>query len=180
MGKMKKISVREIVLLVLTLGLTGFFIFFLLMIKPMETDAVDVDDQMRLSHERLLKAQQMSFHKPAVEARYQHLVDLIGVADSQEDQMTAMISKIESAAREANIHIANIQPQKAFNQKEVQFFPVELQIDGQWLDIVRFLYGLQQQPNYYFIDELNLEKYSDTAASLRGRIVVSCMRLLGF
>jgi len=33
-------------------------------------------------------------------------------------------------------------------------------------------------PNFYFLDELNLEKYSDTTSSLRGRIVISRMYLV--
>ena len=120
----------------------------------------------------------MVAQKALVEARYQNLVDLIGVVDSEEAQMPTIVSKIEAAARESNIHIANIQPQKSITQKEARFLAVELEIDGQWLDIVQFLYLLQQQPNFYFINELNLEKYSDTTNSLRGRIVISRMCLV--
>ena len=127
---------------------------------------------------KLIKARQMVAKKDAVEARYQNLVNLIGVADSDEAQMPTIVSKIEAAARQSNIHIANIQPQKATTQKEVAFLAVELEIDGQWLDIVRFLYLLQGQPNLYFINELNLEKYSDATNSLRGRIVISHMSLI--
>ena len=105
-------------------------------------------------------------------------MDLIGVVDSEDAQMPTIVSKIEAAARESNIHIANIQPQKSVTQKEARFLAVELEIDGQWLDIVQFLYLLQQQPNLYFINELNLEKYSDTTNSLRGRIVISRMCLV--
>lgn len=174
---MKKLSKREITILIITLALVVVFIVLQLVIKPMRGSAVDVDDQMRLNFARLIKAHRMVIAKEPIEARYQNLVDAIGAAPSDGSPMTGMISKIESAARDANIHIANIQPQKEVSQKEVEFFPVELQIDGQWSDIVRFLYMLQQVPNFYFIDELNVEKYSDTAGSLRGRIVVSCMRL---
>jgi len=48
--------------------------------------------------------------------------------------------------------IANIQSQKLITQKEVGFLPVE--------------------------NELNLEKYPDTANSLRGRMVISRMCLV--
>ena len=110
--------------------------------------------------------------------KLQRLIDLIGVSDSDESQMTTIVSRIESAARDGNIHIANIQPQKSVVQKQVKFLGVELEIDGQWLDIVHFLYILQQEPNFYFINELNLEKYSDMTNSLRGRIVISRMCLV--
>jgi Tfp pilus assembly protein PilO len=177
-AKMKKLNARETVILMITLGLMVVFIVFQWVIKPMTESTIDIDDQMRLTQEHLIKARQMTAIKPEIQTRYRHWLDVMGSTASEGSQMTAIVSKIESAARQTGVHISNILPQKAVNQKEVQFFPVELQIDGAWLDIVRFIYLLQQQPNFYFIDELNLEKYSDTANSLRGRVVLSCPRLV--
>jgi Tfp pilus assembly protein PilO len=166
------------ILLYITLGLLAIFIVYNFAIRPMHEGSVDINDQLRVDHVRLMKARQMVAQKAIVESRYQNLADLIGGADSEDAQMPTIISKIETTARETNIHIANIQPQKSFVQKEAGFLAVELEIDGQWLDIVQFFNLLQKQPNYYFIDELNLEKYSDTTSTLRGRIVVSRMYLV--
>jgi Tfp pilus assembly protein PilO len=175
---MKKLNARETIILLLTLLLGGFFITYQWVIKPMHERSGDINDQLRVDQDRLNKARQMVAQKSMVEARYQSLVNLIGVVDSEEAQMPTIVSKIEAAARDTNIHIANIQPQKSATQKEARFLAVELEIDGQWLDIVHFLYLLQQQPNLYFINELNLEMYSDATSSLRGRIVVSRMCLV--
>jgi Tfp pilus assembly protein PilO len=168
---------REKLILYITLGLSGFFIVYYFAVKPMQEGSVDINDQLRVDQARLMKARQMVAQQALVESRYQNLADLIGGVDSEDAQMPTIVSKIETAARETNIHIANIQPQKSSAQKEASFLSVELEIDGQWLDIVQFLYLLQKQPNFYFINELNLEKYSDTSSSLRGRIVISRMYL---
>jgi Tfp pilus assembly protein PilO len=178
MVKMKKLNSRETLILIITLLLTVFFGVYKFAIKPMSEGAVDINDRLRSDHEQLLKAEQLLAQKPEVEARYQNLVDLIGVVGSDEAQMPIIVAKIEAAARESNIHIGNIQPQRSVIQKEAKFLAVELEIDGQWLDIVQFLYTLQQQPNLYFINELNLEKYSDSSNSLRGRVVISRMCLI--
>jgi len=174
---MKKLNPREKLILFITLGLSGFFIIFQFVLKPMHEGSVDINDQLRLEKARLIKARQMVAQRAVIESRYQNLAVLIGGADSEDAQMPAIISKIETAARENNIHIANIQPQKSSAVKEADFLAVELEIDGQWLDIAQFLQSLQKQPNFYFINELNLEKYSDTTSSLRGRIVISRMYL---
>ena len=175
---MKKLSRREILILIITLVLAVFFIAYQFVIKPMHEGAVDINERLRAQKELLMKARQMAAQKPLIEARYQNLVNMIGGADSDEAQMPTIISKIEAAARESNVHIANIQPQRSVVQKQARFLAVELEIDGQWLDIVQFLFLLQQQPNFYFINELNLEKYSDMTSSLRGRIVISRMCLV--
>jgi len=175
---MKKLNQREIRILILTSVLIILFVCYKFIFKPVHEGTVDINDRLRADEVLLKKARQLVGQKTLVEARYQNLVSLIGVVDSEEAQMPVIVSKIESAARDSNVHIANIQPQKSTTQKEAKFLSVELQIDGQWLDIVQFLYTLQQQPNFYFINELNLEKYSDTTNSLRGRIVISRMCLV--
>ena len=175
---MKQLNAREKLILFLTLGLVVFFIIFEFIVKPMHEGSVDINDQLRVDRSSLINARHMLGQKVIVDSRYQDLVDLVGVVDSEESQMPMIVSKIETAARETNIHIANIQPQKPITGKDTMFLGVELEIDGQWLDIVRFLFMLQQKPNIFFINELNLEKYSDMTNSLRGRIVVSRMCLV--
>ena len=175
---MKRLSSREMLILIVTIVLSVLFITYQWGIRPIQEGALDINDRLRLDRAKLIKAQEMLAKKSQVEDRYRHLVNLVGVADSDETEMPTIVAKIENAARESNIHIANIQPQRSSTQNEARFLAVEIEIDGQWLDIVQFLRLLQQQPNFYFIDELNLEKYSDAANSLRGRIVVSRMSLV--
>ena len=174
----KKFTSREKVIFFITFGMVVLFIAYVWVIKPIYEGAVDVDDRLRLDRVELIKAHEMLDQKDQITARYQNLVGIIGGADSEEAQMPTIISKIETAARENNVHIANIQPQKSPIQKDLKFLGVEVEIDGQWLDIAQFLNSLQLSPNFYFINELNLEKYSDTANSLRGRIVISRMCLV--
>lgn len=175
---MKKLNQRETVILFITLGLAVIFSLYQFVLKPVQEGSMDINDRLRLDHVQLIKANQLLAKKVVIDARYMNLVDSIGLVDSEETQMPGIVSKIEGAAREANVHIANIQPQKSTSQGEVTYLSVELEIDGQWLDIVHFLYLIQQPPNYYFINELNLEKYSGAINSLRGRIVISRMFLV--
>jgi len=175
---MKKLNQRETVILFITLSLVLIFGVYQFVLKPVQEGSMNIDDRLLLDHIQLVKANQLLAKKVVIDARYMNLVDSIGVVDSEEAQMPGIVAKIEGAAREANVHIANIQPQKSTDQGDVTFLSVELEIDGQWLDIVHFLYLIQQPPNFYFINELNLEKYSGAINSLRGRVVISRMFLV--
>lgn len=175
---MKRLNSRETVILIITITLAFFFIVFQFVIKPMHEGAVDINDQMRVDLDRLMKARQVLGQKALVDSRYRNLVEQVGEASPDEDQMPMIEAKIEASARQSNIHIANIQPQKAFTRKEARFLAVELEIDGGWLNVVQFIRLLQQGPNFYFINELNLEKYSDSTDALRGRIIVSRMSMV--
>lgn len=174
---MKKLSIREIRILIVTVALAVIFIAYQAIFKPISEGNAGTNDRLNADMRQLVKARKLISQKALVEARWRNLVDLIGTGDSEGAQMTTIISNIESAAHDSNVHIANISPQKSVAQKDAEFQTVELEIDGEWLDIVQFLYKIQQRPNFYFINELNLEKYSDSASALRGRIVVSRMCL---
>ncbi len=175
---MMKLNARETQIFFITLGLAVFFVVYQFVFKPIHEGSLDIDDRLSLDQERFIKASQLLAQKDQIEDRYQHLINLIGAAGSDESQIPTIVAKVEAAARESNIHISNIQPQRSNILKEIVFLGVELEIDGQWLDIVKFLNLIQQQPNFYFIDELNLEKYSGTVNSLRGRVVISRISLV--
>lgn len=175
---MRKLSSRETVILIVTIALAVVFVVYQFMFKPIREGAANIDDQLDLKHKELISEATLVAEKSYIKSRYENLSDLLGVGASEEAQMPMIVSKIEAAARESNVHIANIQPKKTVTQKDTMFVGVELEVDAQWLNIVQFLRVLQQQPNFYFINELNLEKYSGVLNSLRGRIVISRMFLV--
>ena len=175
---MRKLNKREVVILVISLGLVITYMIRQMIIQSVEQGGEDIDNRLRLDQTRLMKAQKMLARSVDIRQRYQRLIELIGTAGSEGSEMSAMVAKIEAAAGEANIHIVNMQPQRVVSQKWKCFFPVELQVEGEWGNIVQFLHLVQSQPNYYFINELSLEKYSDTQGLLRGRIVLSNLHLI--
>ncbi|MBF0510794.1 MAG: type 4a pilus biogenesis protein PilO [Candidatus Omnitrophica bacterium] len=175
---MKKLKNSETVILIIAVVLFICFLVMQFIIKPIREGDVDINDRLRVSKTRLIKEQQTAAQKSLVESRYENLVNLVGVDDSEEAQMTVIVSKIENSAHESNVHIANIRPLPSVKEKEAVFLKVELELDGQWLDIVHFLNLLQAQPNFYFINDLNLEKSAEGSSVLRGDIVVSRMCLV--
>jgi Tfp pilus assembly protein PilO len=174
---MKNLNKREKLILMITLGLAVFFVVYQFMIKPLREGGADIDDRLHLQQQQLAKVHQLMSQKDQIEAMYQSLTGLLGTSQPDETQIPVIVAKIETTAHESNIHIVDIQPQKSFKQKEAKFLPVELEIEGQWMDIVRFFYILQQRPNFYFINDLNLEKKADITNSLHGRVVISRMSL---
>ena len=174
---MRRLSKREVVILIISLALGFVYAIGQLVIKPVQQGGENIDNQLRLNQARLMKARKVLARRAEVGQRYERLIGLIGIAGSEGSEMSIMVAKIESTAGEANVHIVNMQPQKVAAKQGKSFFPVELQVDGQWANIVKFLHLLQSQPNYYYINELSLERYSDTQGLLRGRIVLSRLRL---
>jgi Tfp pilus assembly protein PilO len=102
----------------------------------------------------------------------------VGKSASKGAEFSQIISKLEALAKEANIHMANVQPQQALTKGVVRIFPVEIDIDGSWPAMARFLYLVQAPPNSFNVEELNLERFSEAVTNLRGRIVLSRARII--
>lgn len=173
----KSLTIREIILMVVGVLLILGFITWQMIIKPMQENGADIDDRLTAISLKLSEAKNIVNQGKKVDERLARLKELIGVSDSEGAEMSLLVSYIETAAKDANIHIANMKPSKARNEGGVSFYPVEVDVDGQWSDMVVFFRQIQSKPNYLFVDDLNLEKYSDATGSLRGRIVVTRMRL---
>ena len=175
---MKKLNKREVIVLVITVTLVAGYLIFQFVILPMQNKGSDATNDIVLAQRKLAKNQQTIRQGSGVNEQYQKLVEFLGISGSEGSEFSAMISKLEMLAKEANIHVVNVQPQRATTKEGIRNFPVELNIEGQWSAISKFLYLVQVQPNLFNIQELNIEKYSDTATSLRGRIVLSRVRVM--
>lgn len=175
---MKKLNKRETIILIICLGLLLVFAVRQFIIVPLWERAGNIDSQIRVSQARLNKARQTLLLRDSVKEHYQKLVRLIGTAGSDAQEMSAMVDKVQAAANRAGVHVANIQPQKALNKEPVSFFPVELEISGQWKNIIQFIHALQSSPNYYFLSDLLLEKNADPRGVINGRFTIFGMKLI--
>ncbi len=175
---MRKLNRRETAILIVCVGLLSVFAARQLVILPMLHSGGTIDDQIRLSQGNLAKARSTLLLKRQVEEHYERLAEVIGFGGSDAQEMSSVVSKVQAVANQTNVHIANIQPQRTAQQDKVSFFPVDLEISGQWKNIAQFLHTLQSPPNYYFINDLTLEKGADPSGMLSGRVTVSRVRLI--
>ncbi len=174
---MIKLKQREKIIFILTIALITIYVVVYWAIKPVRENGQDMTDQIKVAQERLRKSMHMIENTKRLDNDYQKLVEVFGKASSEAAEASAMVARLETVARETNIHITNMQPQRAVNQGALMAFPVDLSIDGSWPDITKFLYEVQAASDLFNIEEMNLEKYSDTASSLRGHIVLSRLRI---
>jgi len=174
---MKKFNKREYIILIVCSVLVLIFVISKFIISPLNDRGSDIKDSISLAQKKLDKNQQIVSSRSIIEEQYKKLVSSLGETSSEGTEFSLIVSNLEALAREANIHVANVQPQKAYNREQLRVYPIELEIDGQWPCIAKFLYLVQSGDAYFNIDELNLEKYSDTTGLLRGRVVLSRVRV---
>ncbi len=145
-------------------------------IKPLISGAEALDNEIDLSRQRLSKGLEKKSGSDQIEKEFQKLVTIWGIAASDTVESSELISKLEAAAQEANVHILNMEPQPVIKDALVRY-PVDLIITGRWTSVVRFLYLIQTRPLMLNIESMNLEKSSERTAILQGKITVSRLRI---
>ena len=161
----------------------GIFIACLLLIfiyagyhfifKPLQENTATVENQIELKEKRLRNNLRIVRKERIVDEEYDQYSSYLKQKASEEQEMAAILSQIESVANEVNIRIADMKPKKV---KRVDFynnFSVTLTIEGELKTIIRFLYTLQNIPHLFKIDEIYLERSSIRTTEIRCRLILS-------
>ncbi len=176
---MRKMSKREIIILIICLLTVMVFGVVQLVVKPLREDEADLKQRLGNARRELARARATVGRASAVEAEYKRLAQEIGVASAEGKEASMMMSSFESAANMSGVHIINMQPVGSSGRGRVQVFSVEIVFDGTWGAVNQFLDLVQARPHFFKIEELNLEKSSDDNTPLRGRVVFMAERVPG-
>ncbi len=170
---MRPLSIREKQILVVCLGTILVYFFYNLGYKHLKDLSGDIR-QEAIANEKLLKKnlrviQRWKTLSPEYESYFQMFQQKAG----EGEEMSAIISQIESIANQLNIRLSEIKPRKVKNADFYNVFPVNLTLECNLQQISEILYILQTPPYLFDIEEFHLEKRSSQELLLQARLVVS-------
>ncbi len=97
-------------------------------------------------------------------------------AGSDEEETSALLSEVESLAREADLLVANMKPQPVTTTEVGKRYAVEIEIKGDMGDIIRFIYGLHQSK--YLLSNPQFRLGKERASAIKGSLSVAKMAVL--
>ena len=168
---------REKIILAVCIVLIGMYTVVQFIVRPAREKQETMDQKIQTSERRLEKNRYVIKTAKDADEQYTTIFKMLGQSGSDDTERSAMLSAIQEIADQAGVNIANMQPQKTLNKESYKEFSVQLMIDGPWASIVEFLHHVQDQPNYFDIEEINLEKNSTSNASIRGRLILNRIRI---
>jgi hypothetical protein len=174
---MRKLNPREKAILSLTLAVITAAGVMQLIIKPLRENSEDINGQIEATQKRLQKSLSLIQEADVRQNDYQKLADIFGKSSSEGVEASMIVAALEAAAKEAHVHIGNMQPQRALNKGSFSVFSVDLIVDGSWASITKFIYNVQVKPVFLNIEEMNIVKSSDTSSDLRARLLLSRLRV---
>ena len=177
-GGVKKLSQREQGILIVTIVVVITFGVYHWVIGPMRAEGENIDERINMARRHLASSNKVIATSSQVDQEYTRLLDLIGASGPEGQETSFIISAVESAAAEAGVHINNMQPQRVVTKEGYHVFSVQLSVDSQWSSMAKFLYIVQSPPNVLNVEDMSLERYSDTTGSLRGQLTLARVRVI--
>ncbi|MCK5580299.1 MAG: hypothetical protein KAJ18_03410 [Candidatus Omnitrophica bacterium] len=123
------------------------------------------EKRVRRAKRALRKGGDVSLHEKGLEGFKQKGTD--------EQVMSVILSEIEQEKAELDLRIADMKPQKARKVGPLNYFSVNLTLDGEIADIMQFIYILQNPPHMLYVDEFQLSRGSARDSSLKCQLVLS-------
>ena len=153
------------------------FVIYRLVVVPAKNRQEEMDQKIQKEFVKLKKNTLVLKTAQQVDQNYAGLNTLLGQKGGDDTERSAMLASIQQVAKETDVNIANVQPQRVLNKDVYKEFSVLLLIDATWPSTMEFLHRLQDTPNFFDVNEVTLERNSLTANTIRSRILLSRVRL---
>ena len=170
---MRHLSSREKSILVFCTLTVLIFIGYKGVAQPLHRQSEILNEKIHSSEQKLKKQFNVLERGKIVDKEYEQYAAVFRQTASDGQIMSSILSEVESVARENGMRIADMKPKKV---KRIDFynnFSVSIAMNGQLVDIVKFLYILQNTPHLFNIEELVIEKSSPRSSTLDCRLVLN-------
>jgi len=88
--------------------------------------------------------------------------------------MSTILAEIEGVAKELDLTISDLKPKKVKRDDYFNHFSVSLLLNSKFIDILHFLYKLQNPPHMFSVDEIRFDKWSrKNNSTMKTRLVLS-------
>lgn len=162
---MRRLTSREQRVFVVCLLTISIYVGYNGFVKPFHERLSALDRQIAAARLEIQKNQRTVRKAEILEKAYEENLAQYKQTGSSEQVMSGILSEIEESARELNLQISNLKPKRVKNEQYFNQFSVSLTIDSELVDIVHFLYLLQQSPHFFDIEEVHFDKGARRSSS---------------
>ncbi len=174
---MKKFSLREKVIGAVCAAICLAFVVKQILVAGVAEYGSSLEDRIKVTAARIKQARQEAAREPMCDRKLEALSAVFGKVSSEGVETSSITSRIDVLAKDSDVRIVNVQPQKPRQEKYYSEFPVEIILDGEWKNALRLLFKLTSSSERLEVRALRLEKDFGGLSALRGRMIVIRTRL---
>ncbi|MDD3374459.1 MAG: type 4a pilus biogenesis protein PilO [Candidatus Omnitrophica bacterium] len=169
----KRLSKRESQIFILCILVFLIYIGFQFVYKPIKSQEDLFEKKISVIKKKIKKNLNILKEEGVVKIAYDQYLEAFAQKLSDQQEMSRISSEIEAVAKEADIKIIDMKPQRIREESFFKNFSLTVQTEGTMNLIMKFLYFLEQKPHHFQIEEVRLEKRSIRSQDIRCEIVAS-------
>ncbi len=170
---MASLSGRERTLFAATLILGAIFLSYQLIVVPMRQRQETAQEQIGTLQQLLNEKRRIIARSVAKTSNYEYYQNLFRQEGRNEQIMSGILKEIEDVARNFDIRIASLKPQRVNEEPFYNEFSVSLNITTTFENSVNFLYHLQKRPYLFTVDEFYYDKKARRSEEINVRLILS-------
>jgi len=155
---MRKFSQRENRIFMLTITVVLLYATYNGMFKPFKQKMISAKLQTESLERQYSKNLRIIRKAKMITQEYDAYLEEFKQTATNEEVMSSIISEIEATAANLSIQISDLKPMRVKALDFYNHFSVSLKINSELVDIIEFLYVLQDQPHLFDIEELRFVK----------------------
>lgn len=167
------LSKREKTIFYACLAAAFTFTTYNFLLMPISKKMEELSQKIEAKKVKLEKSSLILGKKGKIEERYNKYVDNLRLKGTDEEEVAAFLSEIESLAQKNNVRISDMKPRPS---KKIDFykkFTVDLEAEGDINQITQFIYQIQDTPQLLRVDKLRLETKSSQSQALKSYMSIS-------
>jgi Tfp pilus assembly protein PilO len=174
---LRNLSKREKFVLSICILLVSVHLGFKFVFLPISNKINNLNNEISKKEIKLKRSYKTLNRQEAVQEAYKRYSDYMKQKETDEQEMSTLLSEIESISKEIDIHISDMKPSRV---KVIDFckkFSVELEAEGFLEDLTKFVYTLQSPPHLLKVERLRLERRSIRTNKLKTFMLISRIRI---
>lgn len=165
---MRQLSKKEKILCGAVIFLLFGFIFTELVIAPLREKLSAVEREIDGAKLLIRKYSGLEGQKDFLLKEYRSIERYLSLKGSDDEKMTAVLSKVESEAAKAGLRIIDMKPDTSFKAKSVTaIYRIQLNAEGDITKIFNFIYSLENTDILFKVDKMNLSVKDETTGALK-------------
>jgi len=133
----------------------------------------EVEQEILSQENQLRKNMRFLAAREAISNRYSVYAAYAVTTGSDEEEVAGLLNEVEGVARKSGLALLNMKPKPAFTTEFGKQYPVEVEVETQMKELIKFIHALQSSKYILRVQKLRLVPKGKSKAEVKGYLLIN-------
>ncbi len=154
--------------IIIVLGSMDRFVY-----QPIMNLFNEVEQEILSQEIQLRKNMRFLAARETISNRYSAYAAYVVTTGSDEEEVAGLLNEVEGVARKSGLALLNMKPKPAFTTEFGKQYPVEVEMETQMKELIKFIHGLQSSKYILRVQKLRLVPKGKSKAEVKGYLLIN-------